>query len=242
LRGSLTRDLRRRPPRLHGGGDECWGLEWKALAWLERELEPGLATLETGAGNSTIVFAAAGTEHEVVTPDPAEQQRILAECERRDISTTGVSFRLGPSHEVLASLPARPLDLALIDGAHGFPYPILDWWYLAPRLRAGGRLVVDDCYLPPVAALVDFLRAQASWEIAAAPGRRTVVLRKLEEAPPAFDWRGERVGGRVTFRHLPPLRRAQAAVAHRLLESRLGHRAAALARREPLSRITRRER
>ena len=222
---------------MHGAGDECWGLDWAALAWLELELDPGLATLETGAGTSTIVFAAAGTEHEAVTPDPGEEERIRAECERRGISTERLSFRVGLSHDVLPTLPERPLDLVLIDGAHGFPYPTLDWWYLAPRLRIGGRMLVDDCYMPPVAALVDFLRAHESWEIAATPGRRTIVVRKVADTPPAFDWQG----GGVSFRHLPPLRRARAAAAHRILESRLGRRAAALTRREPLSRITRRK-
>ena len=100
-------------------------------------------------------------------------------------------------------------------------------------------MLVDDCYMPSVAALVDFLRAHESWEIAATPGRRTIVVRKLADTPPAFDWQGG--SSHVTFRHLPPLKRARAAVAHRVLESRLGRRAAALARREPPSRITRRE-
>jgi predicted O-methyltransferase YrrM len=111
---------------LHGAGDEFWGLDWAALAWLERELEPGLGTVETGAGTSTIVFAAAGTEHEAVTPDPTEEKRIRAECDRRGISTARLSFRIGLSHEVLPTLAERPLDLVLIDGAHGFPYPTLD--------------------------------------------------------------------------------------------------------------------
>ena len=93
---------------MHGAGDECWGLDWAALAWLELELEPGLATLETGAGTSTIVFAAAGTEHEAVTPDPGEEERIRAECERRGISTERLSFRVGLSHDVLPTLPTTP--------------------------------------------------------------------------------------------------------------------------------------
>jgi predicted O-methyltransferase YrrM len=215
---------------LHGAG-ECWGLSWPALAWLERELQPRMATLETGAGTSTIVFAAAGTAHEAVTPDAAEQERILAECGRRGIQTGGVTFHIGPSQEVLPRLEPRPLDLVLIDGAHGFPYPILDWWYLAPRLRVEGLLMLDDCYMPPVAAVADFLRKQESWEVVAAPGRRTIVVRKLDEAFPEPDWQGSRIGGRMGFRHLPTVRRARAAVEHRLLESRLGRRAAALARR-----------
>lgn len=226
------------PPRIHGSGTECWGLEWKALDWLERELEAGFNTLETGAGTSTIVFAAAGTDHEAITPAEGERRRIIEECERRQISAANVSFHIGSSHEVLANLPRRPLDLILIDGAHGFPYPMLDWWYLAPRLRVGGRILLDDCYLPPVAALADFLRADGSWGVAAAPGRRTIVVRKLADSIPAFDWQGEHIGGSVSFRHLPPMRRARASLEHRLLESRLGRHAAALARREPLSRIS----
>jgi Methyltransferase domain len=174
----------------------------------------------------------------VVTPDEDERRRIVQECERRQISTARVSFHIGRSHDVLATLPHRSLDLVLIDGAHGFPYPILDWWHLAPRLRVGGRLLVDDCYMPPIAALVDFLRADERWEVAAAPGRRTIVMRKRADSLPEFDWRGERIGGGVSFRHLPPARRARAAVEHRLLESRFGRRAAALARRGPLSRIS----
>src|SRR5919199_1540879 len=193
----LTDDLRSSPPGLHGAGDEYWGLAWAALRWLEENVEPGMATLETGSGSSTLVFAARGAEHEAVTPDPAEQARIRAECERRGISSERVRFLVGPSHEVLARWEPRPLDLVLIDGAHGFPYPILDWWYLAPHLRVGGRMLIDDAYMPPVAALVDALRAQPGWEVGGTVGYRTVVVRKTEERLPEFDWGGERIGGRM---------------------------------------------
>ena len=54
-----------------------------------------MATLETGAGSSTLVFAAAGTEHEAVTPDAREEARIREAAERRGISTTTVTFRIG---------------------------------------------------------------------------------------------------------------------------------------------------
>ena len=134
---SLTDELRASPPGLHGEGDEYWGLAWAALRWLEENVRKGMATLETGAGSSTIVFAAAGAEHEAVTPDAAEEGRIREECARHGVDSSSVRFRIGPSHEVLPALEQRPLDLVLVDGAHGFPYPILDWWYLAPRLRVG---------------------------------------------------------------------------------------------------------
>jgi hypothetical protein len=231
LKRSLTDELRAAPPGLHGEGDEYWGLAWAALRWLEENVTAGLATLETGAGSSTIVFAAAGAEHEAVTPDAEEEARIRGACERLGVDSSSVTFRVGPSHEVLPALPLRELDLALVDGAHGFPYPILDWWYLAPRLRVGGLMLLDDAYMPPVGALVDALRAQPGWEIAAAIGHRTVAVRKLSDEPPHWDWDGERIGGRMSFRYLPPARRITASAVERGSRTGLGLRAVRFARR-----------
>jgi hypothetical protein len=190
-----------------------------------------MATLETGAGSSTIVFAAAGAEHEAVTPDAEEEGRIRGACDRLGVDSSSVTFRIGPSHEVLPALPPRDLDLVLVDGAHGFPYPILDWWFLAPRLRVGGLMLLDDAYMPPVRVVVDALRAQPGWEVAAAIGHRTVAVRKVSEELPHWDWSGEPVGGRMSFRYLPPGRRAAASATHRAFTTDLGLRAVGFARR-----------
>jgi predicted O-methyltransferase YrrM len=231
LAGSVTAALRAAPPGLHGAGDEYWGLAWAALEWLERNVEPGMATLETGAGSSTIAFAAGGARHVAITPDPAEEERIRAACRELGVDDANVRFLIGSSHEVLPGWDGGPLDLALIDGAHGFPYPILDWWYVAPHLRIGGRIVLDDAYMPAVGALVDALRASRAWAVEEAVGHRTVVVRKLEDELLDFDWSGERVGSRLSFRYLPPLRRVAAAVQHRFFTTELGLRAVAMARR-----------
>ena len=219
---TLTEELRANPPGLHGAGDEYWGLAWPALEWLEHHVEPGLQTLETGSGASTLVFAARGAEHEAVTPVPDEEERFRRECEGRGIDDSRVRFRIGYAHEVLPRLEPRDLDLVLIDGAHGFPYPILDWWFLAPRLRIGGRVVLDDAYMPPVGILVDSLRAQPGWELAEAVGGRTVVIRKTADELPSFDWQGERLGGRMSFRFLPARRRVPESVMQRVFRTRLG--------------------
>jgi Methyltransferase domain len=227
----LTDELRSAPPGLHGAGDEYWGLEWAALGWLEENVRPGMATLETGAGSSTLVFAARGAEHEAVTPDAAEEGRIRAECERRGIDSSSVTFRIGLSHEVLPRLEPRPLDLVLIDGAHGFPYPVLDWWYVAPQVRVGGLVLLDDAYMPPVRVLVDALREQPAWEVARAVGHRTVAVRKVAEGLPSFDWQGEPIGGRMSFRYLPPARRTAASLRHRAFSTAFGLKLVGLARR-----------
>jgi hypothetical protein len=51
----------------------------------------------------------------------------------------------------------------LIDGSHGFPAPVIDWYYGAGRLRRGGVVVVDDLELPAVRVLVDFLERDPRW-------------------------------------------------------------------------------
>src|SRR5947207_7887164 len=104
MRRSLTDELRSRPPGLHGEGAEFWGLAWAALEWLEQEVRPGMRTLETGAGSSTLAFAAGGAEHVAVTPDASEEERIRAEADRLGIDHSKVQFEIGPSHEVLPRL------------------------------------------------------------------------------------------------------------------------------------------
>ncbi len=226
---SLTDELKSAPPGLHGQA-EFWGLAWAALDFLERTVRPGMATLETGAGASTIVFAARGAIHEAVTPSAEEAERIRAECTRRGISTDRLTFRIGSSADVLRMWEGRPLDLALVDGAHAFPYPTLDWWFLAPHLKVGGLMLLDDAYMPPVAAVVDYLRGSAAWAIEEPISFRTAVARKLAEEVPPGEWKGERSGGRMSFRYLPARRRVTASARQRFFSTSVGLKAAELAR------------
>ena len=222
---SLTDELRNAPPNLHGR-QEFWGLAWEALYFIERTVKPGMATLETGAGASTIVFAARGAHHETVTPSAEEADRILAQCDRRGISTENLTFRIGSSADVLRDWGPRPLDLALIDGAHAFPYPTLDWWFLAPHLKIGGLMVLDDAYMPPVAAVVDHVRASNAWRLEEPVSFRTAVARKLADEVIDGEWKGHR----MNFAYLPPRRRAVAAVRQRVFSTRVGLKALELAR------------
>jgi predicted O-methyltransferase YrrM len=222
---SLTDELRALPPALHGQA-EFWGLAWEALAFIERSVEPGMATLETGAGASTIVFASRGAEHEAITPSAEEAERIRGECERRGIPTENLTFRIGSSADVLPTWSPRPLDLVLVDGAHAFPYPALDWWFLAPHLRIGGLMLLDDAYMPPVAAVVDHVRHSSAWRLEAPASFRTAVARKLADEVPDGEWKGRR----MNFAYLPPGRRLVAAVRQRVFSTQLGLKALELAR------------
>ncbi len=217
----LTASLKRSPPSLHDSPD-YWGLAWEALAWLEENVQEGMSTLETGAGASTMVFAARGARHQVITPDADEARRIRAACEERGIDTSRVTFHIGRSHEVLPELERRDLDLVLVDGAHGFPYPILDWWHLASRLGEGGRMLLDDAYLPGVASIVDYARTSDAWQLEAPVSFRTACIRKLRDGEPPNEADAQAAHGRMSFAYLPLGRRIVASARTRIFSTRAG--------------------
>jgi Methyltransferase domain len=213
---TLTRRLRAKPLMAHADG--YLGLAWPALEWLEENLEPEMTTLETGSGASTVVFAASACSHVAISPSQDEHDRIKRYCDEVEISTDRVRFIAESSDVALTSVwEPRPLDLVLIDGAHGFPFPILDWLYTAPHLRIGGRVLVDDAYQATVNLLARFLRSSPSWELEAVLGHRTPCYRKLDDAPLRAEWDDFELG-RVKFDYLPPAQRLVAALRYRILD------------------------
>ena len=132
---------------------------------------------------------------------------------------------------MLAAWEPRPLDLVLIDGAHGFPYPILDWWHVAGHVRLGGTVLLDDAYLPGVAAIVDFARSSDAWRVDDAISFRTARLTKLRDEAPPFMAGADAAGGKMRFSYLPPHRRVVASARQRAFSTRAGLWAAERLRR-----------
>jgi hypothetical protein len=215
----VTDRLRREPPPIHGDGSRYFGLGWPALEWIERNVTAEMSTLETGAGGSTIVFAAAGSDHTAISPDPDEHRRLAEWCRAHDISTERVHFLAEPSHEALMkSWYPQPLDVVLVDGAHGFPYPALDWFLTAEHLKLGGVVILDDAFLPSVNTVVRYLRDSPHWESVGALGYRTVAFRKAGDEI-SFDWVGSRFDRRPRFDYLSPGARAVALARHYLIDA-----------------------
>ena len=221
MNAPLTESLRRSPPRLHDSPD-YWGLAWDALAWVEANTPEGTSTLETGAGASTMVFAARRAHHHVITPDPEEERRIRAACQERgldasrSLSTSGARTRSFPGSMCLRSISCS--SMAPTDS----PIPILDWWHLAPRLKTGGRMLLDDAYLPGIAAIVDYVRASEAWELEPPISFRTARIRKLRDDDPPNEADARAAHGRMSFGYLPPGRRVVASARTRLFSTKAG--------------------
>lgn len=164
---------------LHADGAAAWDIQPGILALIAGHVRPGMVTLETGAGQSTVALTRAGAEHHAVTPSEDEARRIHAACEAAGVSTAQLHFHLGYSQDILPRLEAAPLDFALIDGGHGFPIPAVDFCYIAPRLKPGALLVIDDVDLWTGAMIVDFLKCEPAFELMEIQRGRTAVFRSL---------------------------------------------------------------
>lgn len=140
-----------------------WSTDESCYRFIAETARPRMRTLETGSGLSTALFAALGTDHTCVTPADVEAEHLRRYFDEQQISGDRVTFVIDLSDVALPKLEGE-LDLVLIDGAHGFPLPMLDWFYACSHLRCGGVVVIDDVPLPAVAVLIEFLDADPRWE------------------------------------------------------------------------------
>jgi hypothetical protein len=87
-----------------------------------------------------------------------------------------------------AMVNGGPLDFVLIDGCHGLPLAIIDWFYAAQRLRSGGIVVVDDTHLLPVSTgLLAFFEADPRWKIAQEEPKWRA-CRRTHDGPVTEEW------------------------------------------------------
>jgi predicted O-methyltransferase YrrM len=166
----LLAEVRRNPPNAHPSAPAgVWSATLDCLEFIYEHAD-GKVTLETGCGASTIVFAAVASEHTAVFLSPSEGDAVAQWCIDHDVDTTKLTLAPGSSPEVLTKMAHDPIDVLFIDGCHAHPFPQLDWYLAAPRVRVGGIVIVDDIQLPGPASLHRFLRRDDRWELLADAG------------------------------------------------------------------------
>lgn len=179
-------------PAFHLNGEARWDALPGTLRWIHDSVRTGHATIETGVGASTVVFAAAGAKHTAISPAPAEHERVREYCEAIGVDHSQVTFVDGLSDDVLPVMlgKSRTLDVAFIDGAHSFPYPEVDWYYITRSLKVGGKLMLDDIPIPAVAPVFRHMQLEPNWHLEGIFDDRTAAFTLL--APPApEDWSGQ---------------------------------------------------
>lgn len=173
---------------ISGNRPACYGIHPEVAHFLFDSVSDASKTLETGSGISTLAFALRGSRHLTITPSGDEVANIKSYAAANQISLDRVEFVVEPSDRYLPRCEAADLDLVLLDGKHAFPWPILDWFYTADKLKRGGLVVLDDLQMSSVAVLRDFLAEDPRWRLAHSFGRRAVVFRKISDSVHDVAW------------------------------------------------------
>lgn len=149
----LLLELARLPTDWHGAGT----LSMPVLRALARRSQGVRRSMETGAGRSTLLLSHTSGDHSVFAIDGG-----LSLTQVRSsplLNRECVTFIEGPTQQTLRQHTfTEPLDLALIDGPHGYPFPELEYYFVYPHLAEGGTLALDDIHIPTIHHLYRFLR------------------------------------------------------------------------------------
>jgi len=177
-------------PSFHLSGQARWDCLPETLEEVRRSASISESTMEIGVGVSTVVFAACGTNHTAVSPDPDEHERVRDYCRQIGVDDSKITFVVGFSDDVLPSLLSRErtLDMAFIDGAHSFPLPVLDWYYISRSLKIGGRLLLDDIPIPAVAQVFRHMAVEPNWHLDGIYDARAAAFTMVAEPEQEDDW------------------------------------------------------
>jgi hypothetical protein len=122
-------------------------------------------SVETGSGASTLLFSHVSEDHTVFAMDfgtdsirSIEHSPLL----RREV----VTFVEGPTQLMLPRHAfAHGLQLVLLDGPHGYPFPDLEYYHVYPHLDPDALLIVDDIQIPTITNLFDFISADEMFDL-----------------------------------------------------------------------------
>jgi hypothetical protein len=147
-------------------------------------------SVETGAGKSTLLLSHLSARHTVFAKDDAGDGDSLAGVQSSPLlRADAVEFVVGPTQVTLRRYPVpSPLQLVMLDGPHGFPFPQLEYYFLYPHLAEDGVLVLDDVHIRTVNDLFRFVRADRMFELLELV-HTTAFFRRTDA--PVFDPQGD---------------------------------------------------
>ncbi len=148
-------------------------------------------SVETGCGASTIVFAQQSAYHTVYCYDDRSETGSSVSYAQNfpGFRHDRVNWVYGPTQRTIFKEPLTQLvDLVLIDGPHGYPFPELEYFAFYTWLKPGGILIVDDIHIPTINNLYRFLLQDDSFR-SHGVARTTAYFERAHS--PAFNMEGD---------------------------------------------------
>lgn len=164
------------PSDWHGAGT----MGKTSLAAIARHAEavgPLLRSAETGSGKSSLLLSHLSGDHRVFAVDVGASISQVRQSPL--LRAENVTFIEGPTQITLPQyrFPEK-LQLALIDGPHGYPFPDLEYYYFYPVLSPGGLLLIDDLPIPSIGRMFDIIRADDMFELLEVMDDQLAVFRR----------------------------------------------------------------
>jgi hypothetical protein len=151
-------------------------------------------SMETGCGLTTVALSNLSKRHVVFAYDDREHESssvafaVGSPAYRSDVC----SHIFGPTQ---VTIPAyrfeEPIDFALIDGPHGFPFPQLEYFHIFPHLRLNALLAIDDINIPHIWSMFACLAEDDMYELVDIIDGKTGFLRRTAApavSPIGDDW------------------------------------------------------
>jgi hypothetical protein len=122
-------------------------------------------SMETGSGASTLLLSHCSSRHLVFANDDGSGSINNVRASPL-LNHSTVEFIEGPSQRTLPQFifPA-PIQLALLDGPHAYPFPELEYYYVYPALEPGALFILDDIHIKTVNNLFSFLKKDAMFRL-----------------------------------------------------------------------------
>ncbi|MBW8034425.1 MAG: class I SAM-dependent methyltransferase [Planctomycetes bacterium] len=138
----------------------------KSLRYLDSILSPGQVTIEIGGGQSTVLFASKVKKHYCINPDHTANVLIREYLESKGYNHDNLVFIEESSDLAYLKLSMdENIDVALLDGNHSFPFPMVDWHYVNKYLRSGSYLLVDNVEITAVKILTEYLNMEPAYRL-----------------------------------------------------------------------------
>ena len=142
---------------------------------------------EPGVGKSTLILSHCSAKHVAFAADFGDS---LSKTKSSHLlNKSRVEFVVGFCQKTVPAYRFRdPIDFALIDGAHGYPFPEIDYYFIYPHLSSGAILAIDDIHIPTIHNMFKVLREDAMFQLDKIVDT-TAFFRRTES--PTFDPQGD---------------------------------------------------
>lgn len=159
----LLKEIKVMPPDWHGAGTMS-NVVLDAIARHADLVGEINHSAETGSGKTTLLFSHLSKNHTTFAINDGDS---IARVQSSPLfESRNVTYVLGPSQ---LTLPRHvfnaKLQIALIDGPHGYPFPDLEYYYFYPQISTGGLLLIDDINIPSIKSMFEIVKADEMFEL-----------------------------------------------------------------------------